>query len=104
LGERLNALSRKRRPLEALSELSVLADEYAFNDVLLLDNLELLFEPSLQLDPLDILKRHARARRVVAVWPGVLHEGRLVYAERGHPEFRDYGLNGVVPFEMEGKK
>jgi hypothetical protein len=69
--------------------------------LLLLDNLELLFDHSLKLDPLDLLKRHAHGRRVVAVWPGELREGRLVYAEMGHPEYQDYGLDGLVPFEIE---
>jgi hypothetical protein len=53
-------------------------------------NIELLFDRSLQLDPLDLLKRHAHAKRVVAVWPGELQgdtrTGRLTYADMGHPE------------------
>jgi hypothetical protein len=78
-----------------------LADEYASGDLVLLDNIELLFDQSLRLDPLDLLKRHAHARRVVSVWPGELRDGRLSYAEMGHPEYQDYGLEGVVPFEIE---
>lgn len=103
LGARLASLPQKQRPLDVVSELRDLADEHAKGDLLLLDNLELLFDPSLQLDPLDVLKRHAHARRVVAVWPGLLRDGRLSYAEMGHPEYRDYGLNGLVPFEIETK-
>jgi hypothetical protein len=103
LGERLRSLPQKQRPLEVISELRELAHEHAKGDLLLLDNLELLFDPSLQLDPLDVLKRHAHARRVVAVWPGQLRDGRLTYAELGHPEYRDYGLNGLVPVEIESE-
>lgn len=103
LGARLASLPQKQRPLEVVSELRDLADEHAKGDLLLLDNLELLFDPSLQLDTLDVLKRHAHARRVVAVWPGQMREGRLSYAEIGHPEYRDYGLTGLVPFEIETK-
>jgi len=101
LGIRLASLPQKQRPLDVISELRDLADEHAKGDLLLLDHLELLFDPSLQLDPLNVLKRHAHARSVVAVWPGQLRDGRLTYAEIGHPEFRDYGLNGLVPFEIE---
>lgn len=103
LGVRLASLPQKQRPLEVVSELRDLGDEHAKGDLLLLDNLELLFDPSLQLDPLDVLKRHAHARRVVAVWPGQLRDGRLSYAELGHPEYRDYGISGLVPFEIEAK-
>ena len=75
------------------------------SDLLLLDNIELLFDRSLQLDPLDLLKRHAHAKRVVAVWPGELQgdarTGRLTYADMGHPEHQDYSLAGVVTFEIQ---
>ena len=77
-----------------------LAEQHATGDLLLLDNLELLFDRTLQLDPLDLLKRHAHVKRVVAVWPGELRDGRLTYAEMGHPEHQDYGLAGLVPFEI----
>ncbi|AYF69796.1 BREX-3 system P-loop-containing protein BrxF [Pseudomonas aeruginosa] len=101
LGRRLAVMSQRQRALQANVVLRDLADEYADGDLLLLDNLELLFDRSLKLDPLDLLKRHAHGRRVVAVWPGELREGRLVYAEMGHPEYRDYGLDGLVPFQIE---
>ncbi|MNW07490.1 hypothetical protein D3C71_2041140 [compost metagenome] len=66
---------------------------------LLLDNLEVLFEPSLKINPLDLIKRLAHSRRVVAVWPGEMRDDRLVYASMGHPEYRDYSRDGVVVFE-----
>lgn len=101
LGGRLAAMPQRQRALQANVVMRELADEYASGDLLLLDNIELLFDRALKLDPLDLLKRHAHARRVVAVWPGALRDGRLSYAEMGHPEYQDYGLEGVVPFEIE---
>ena len=77
-----------------------LTDETARQGLLLLDNIELLFDRTLQLNPLDLLKRHAHARRVIAVWPGELRERRLSYATTGHPEHQDYGINGLVPLEI----
>jgi ABC-type uncharacterized transport system ATPase component len=101
LGRRLAAMPQRQRALQANVAMRELADEYASGDLILLDNIELLFDRALKLDPLDLLKRHAHARRVVAVWPGELRDGRLSYAEMGHPEYQDYGLEGVVPFEIE---
>ncbi|QXP85340.1 BREX-3 system P-loop-containing protein BrxF [Methylococcus sp. ANG] len=101
LGKRLAALPQRQRALQAFVAMRELADEHASGDLLLLDNIELLFDQSLKLDPLDLLKRHAHARRVVAVWPGELRDGRLIYAEMGHPEYQDYGLDGLVPFEID---
>jgi len=101
LGSRLAVIPQKQRHLEASTILRELTDEYANGDLLLIDNIELLFDRTLQLDPLDLLRRHAHARRVIAVWPGELRNGRLTYADIGHPEHQDYSLDGVVPFEIQ---
>ena len=105
LGRRLAATPQRQRHLQTTAILRELADQHATGDLLLLDNLELLFDRSLHLDPLDLLKRHAHARRVVAVWPGELQgdarTGRLIYADMGHPEHQDYSLAGVVTFEVQ---
>lgn len=103
LGSRLAALPQRQRALQTNVILRELADEYANGDLLLLDNIELLFDQTLRLNPLDLLKRHAHSRRVVAVWPGELIDGRLTYAQMGHPEYQGYGLDGLVPFETEKK-
>ncbi len=101
LGSRLAAIPQMERPLQTTGILRELADDHAKGDLLLVDNIELLFDRTLQLDPLDLLKRHAHARRVIAVWPGQLRDGRLSYAEMGHPEHQDYGLEGLVPFSIQ---
>lgn len=105
LGGRLAGTPQRQRHLQTTTILRELADQHAPGDLLLLDNIELLFDRSLQLDPLDLLKRHAHAKRVVAVWPGELQgdarTGRLTYADMGHPEHQDYSLAGVVPFEIQ---
>lgn len=105
LGRRLAGMPQRQRHFQTTTILRELADQHAPGDLLLLDNIELLFDRSLQLDPLDLLKRHAHAKRVVAVWPGELQgdarTGRLTYADMGHPEHQDYSLAGVVPFEIQ---
>lgn len=101
LGKKLAAIPHKQRHLEAGMLLRNLTEHYANGDLLLIDNIELLFDRTLQLDPLDLLKRHAHSRRVIAVWPGELRDGRLTYADIGHPEHQDYSLDGLVPFEMQ---
>ena len=105
LGGRLAAMLQRQRHLQTTTILRELAYHHAPGDLLLLDNIELLFDRSLQLDPLDLLKRHAHAKRVVAAWPGELQgdarTGRLTYADMGHPEHQDYSLAGVVPLEIQ---
>lgn len=100
LSNRLSVVPQRQRHLQTTTILRELAEQHATGDLLLMDNIELLFDRSLQLDPIDLLKRHAHVKRVVAVWPGELRHGRLTYAEMGHPEHQDYGLAGLVPFEI----
>lgn len=100
LGRQLLPVPGTRRHLQAADLQKDLADEFARQGLLLLDNIELLFDRTLQLNPLDLLKRHAHARRVIAVWPGDFREDRLSYAVTGHPEHQDYGVDGLVPFKI----
>lgn len=101
LGSRLAAIPQRQRHLQVPIILRELADQHAQGDLLLVDNIELLFDRTLHLDPIDLLKRHGHSRRVVAIWPGEFHDGRLTYAVMGHPEYQDYGINGLVPFQIQ---
>ena len=99
LGQRLAATPVFERGFSANELLRDITVSARSNAPLLLDNLEVLFEPSLKINPLDMIKRLAHSRRVVAVWPGELRDDRLVYARLGHPEYRDYTRDGIVVLE-----
>lgn len=104
LGRRLAATPKNERGFSAGELLREIADKERAEDPLLLDNLELLFEPVLQINPLDLVRRLAHSKRVVAVWPGELRGDRLVYADMSHPEHRDYSREGVVVLELTQSK
>lgn len=100
LGRRLAATPNNKRGFSAGELLREIADKERTEDPLLLDNLELLFEPGLQINPLDLVRRLTHSKRVVAVWPGDLRGDRLVYADMSHSEHRDYSRDGVVVLEI----
>lgn len=100
LGRRLAATPINKRGFSAGELLREIADKERTDDALLLDNLELLFERGLQINPLDLVKRLAHSKCVVAVWPGELRGDRLIYADISHPEHRDYSRDGVVVLEI----
>jgi len=100
LGRRLAATPNNKRGFSAGELLREIADKERTDDPLLLDNLELLFEKGLQINPLDLVKRLAHSKRVVAVWPGELRGDRLIYADMSHPEHRDYSRDGVVVLKI----
>lgn len=56
-------------------------------DLVLLDNLEILFDTGLEIEPLRLLQVSSRNRTIVASWNGPFQGGTLTYAEPGHPEF-----------------
>ena len=65
-------------------------------DVVLLDNIELLFDTGLRLDPLALLKKISRNRPIIATWNGVVEDNHLKYARQGHPEYGSYDLSDII--------
>jgi hypothetical protein len=101
LGRALSVVPQKQRHLQTRVLLRELVEQRGRGDLLLVSKTELLFDRSLQQDPVDLLKRMAHVRTVVAVWPGEWQSDRFSYAPLGHPEHREYGLEGLVPFEIK---
>lgn len=89
LSERLLELTDKQRPLRVRRLLADIIDEQG-TEVIALDNLELLFDPALQQDPLACLQGLSRNKTLIAAWGGNYDAGVLTYAESGHPEYRRY--------------
>lgn len=87
LAERLLATPTRFRDTEAATAMSDLCQGAG---PFLLDNLELLFHPDLQLDPYRLLTGLARTRTIVAAWPGAYVNGTLTYGAPGHREFRSF--------------
>lgn len=59
-------------------------------DIILLDNMEILFDPELEVEPLRLLQLSSRNRTLIATWSGSFMDGILTYAEPGHPEFQQF--------------
>ena len=59
-------------------------------DPIMLDNIEMLFHPDLEQDPLRLLRTLLRNRTIIATWRGTVQSGALIYASPGHPEFRRF--------------
>jgi DNA polymerase III delta prime subunit len=85
--------SQRSRQVEPLLK-SVIAA--APGEVVLLDNLEILFDTGLEVEPLRLLQVSSRNRTVVASWSGTFVDETLTYAEPGHPEFVQFKKVDVV--------
>lgn len=53
--------------------------------VLCLDRLEILFDPGLRLNPIDLLRNASRKFLMTASWPGTFSNQTLVYGCNEHP-------------------
>ena len=103
LSRRMLDLTERQRALQVprlLSDL-VTANE---SGVVLLDNIELLFDVSLKQDPLRLLQGLSRNRTVVATWNGSVDNEHLVYATPDHPEYRRYPKRDFLAVPRDGSQ
>jgi len=69
-------------------------------DVVILDNLEILFDIDLEVEPLRLLQVSSRNRTIVASWNGSFVDGTLTYAEPGHPEFIQFKQTEAIVLQV----
>ena len=81
---------RIRQLGKALSDLIDDSDQYV-----VLDRIELLFEPSLEQQPLQRLKQLSRYTTLIVLWPGIIKDGQLTYAQPMHSEYQNYSSNDL---------
>jgi len=86
---------RPQRPRQVQPHLERLISDTA-SDILLLDNIEFLFDVMLRQDPLRLLQGLSRNRTLAVAWSGSIKDGYLRYAAPDHPEHRRYPLDGLL--------
>lgn len=101
LSERLLELTQRQRVLQTPKLLAELVggDPATVSGF---DNIEVLFDAELRLDPLRLLQSLARQRTIVAAWPGAIRGEDLLYAEPGHAEYRRYSRPEALLVEAGG--
>ena len=100
LSGELLALTAKQRALNLPEILGQIIDKS--DSTVVLDNLEILFDKNLKQDPLRLLQGVSRNRSVIASWNGTASGSKLMYAETGHPEYRNYDLVDTLIVCMDG--
>lgn len=101
LSRRMLELTERQRILQ----LPRLLREIVCNDsseMILIDNIEIIFDVHLKQDPLRLLQGLSRNKTVVAAWNGTLIEDYLIYAAPDHPEYRRYPVRDFLVATPEG--
>lgn len=98
LSRRMLYLTDRQRALQIPR---LLLDIVGEAPIVLLDNMEILFDVSLKLDPLRLLQGLSRNRTVVAAWSGSINGDNVVYAAPDHPEYRRYPVQDLLVVSPE---
>lgn len=70
-----------------------LIDEYMMVN---LEHIEILFTPSLKMDPVAMLLSLCRNKKICVVWPGKIQGEHLIYEEIGNPEYYTANYRGFI--------
>ncbi|MBW1676340.1 MAG: BREX-3 system P-loop-containing protein BrxF [Deltaproteobacteria bacterium] len=100
ISRRMLELTTRQRALQASRLLEDILRQNR-SDVVLLDNIEILFEKSLEQDPLRLLQGLSRNRTIVATWNGEIGDNYLIYAAPDHPEYRRYSCQDLQVVTQE---
>ena len=100
ISRRMLDLTERQRALQLPRLLSEIVNMYQGN-VILLDNIEILFDISLRQDPLRLLQGLSRNKTVVAAWDGSIDNKHMVYATPDHPEYRRYPVRDFLVVSPE---
>jgi len=100
LSRRMLELTERQRALQLPRLLGEIVGEDA-GDLVLLDNIEILFDVRLKQDPLRLLQGLSRNKTVVAAWNGSVADGQMTYAAPDHPEYRRYPARDLLVVSAE---
>ena len=64
------------------------------SEFFLITNSGILFDASLNLDPLRLFRRLSDTRKLIVLWHGKRNNNQLTYARRGHSEYKE---NNIPP-------
>ena len=95
LSRRMLELTERQRALQLPHLLREIAGNGG-DEMILLDNIEVIFDVDLKQDPLRLLQGLSRNKTVVAAWNGTIVETSLTYAAPAHPEYRRYPIHDFL--------
>ncbi|NLX90051.1 MAG: BREX-3 system P-loop-containing protein BrxF [Firmicutes bacterium] len=92
LSRRLLSIPREKRPEQVFYLLQEIVESQQ-ESVLLFDNIEILFLPELDLEPLKVLSKLSREKTIVAAWVGSFDGSQLIWSEPGRPDYKVFSTD-----------
>lgn len=100
LSTKLLPLTTRERKLKASDLIADILDSHE-SPRLAVDNTEIVFDPSLMLNPLGLLQTVSRTRLLVWSWNGAIEDGHVTYAYPGHPEYHRISTQNLTLIALE---
>lgn len=95
LGEQLSAklieYSMESRSYKVTYELDKIIRENENNNILI-NSINILFNPSYKLDVLKYVSNLARVKKVVVVWNGTYTKDKLIFSEPKYTDYREFNI------------
>ncbi len=95
LSRRMLELTERQRALRLPRLLREIVGNVG-EEMILLDNVEIIFDVGLKQDPLRLLQGLSRNKTVVVAWNGAVVEEFLTYASPAHAEYRRYPVRDFL--------
>lgn len=100
LSEELLEMVPKMRAQEAPGLITKALEAYKA-EVIVLDDMQVMFAPVLQVDPLQLLKQLGKKFTIVAAWPGEFDGASLKIDSAGQSVPRQYEAKGLTIIQIE---
>lgn len=91
LSEKLSQYTSDKRSLMVLKELDNLLLSNSYSNMLI-DKIDILFNPTYQLDMLRYFSKLARVKKVVVIWCGECSNNSLIYSGPGYKDYKNYNI------------
>lgn len=83
-----NKLIRNKKVILELDNIILNND----NDSLLVDNIDILFNPQYKLNILKYFENISKKKKVILIWPGTIDKNELVYSKLGFNDYKRYKI------------
>ena len=69
--------------------------------VLLLDKMQTFFNPALELDVMDVVKKVSKDKVLIVAWPGYYENEQLNFKKEHSNQIISYNVQGVQTFSLD---
>lgn len=91
LAEAIYLCKPNRRSMRLASIFDTVLD--SLPDGIVIRDIDVLFNPSYEVDILKMLIESRKRKRFSVIWPGRCKDGKLIYSEEGYPDYKTYNID-----------